>query len=129
MMYQLTMQEVTYRDYPIQYSPSLSTGIEEIDVIDLWERVLSNILREQPKRPFYSSLISLLETDLSSIWPHFEIKSETSKFEEISEREIPEDMLEFDIAVRMPPVKEWYARVKVKSVEKATPRIVEPEGF
>jgi hypothetical protein len=129
MMYQLTMQEVTYRDYPIQYSPSLSTGIEEIDVIDLRERVLSNILREQPKRPFYSSLISLLETDLSSIWPHFEIKSETSRFEEISEREIPEDMLEFDIAVRMPPVKEWYARVKVKSVEKATPRIVEPEGI
>jgi hypothetical protein len=129
MMYQLTMQEVTYRDYPIQYSPSLSTGIEEIDVIDLWERVLSNILREQPKRPFYSSLISLLETDLSSIWPHFEIKNETSKFEEISEREIPEDMLEFDIAVRMPPVKEWYTRVKVKSVEKAIPRIVEPEGF
>lgn len=128
-MYQLTMQEVTYRDYPIQYSPSLSTGIEEIDVIDLWERVLSNILREQPKRPFYSSLISLLETDLSSIWPHFEIKNETSKFEEISEREIPEDMLEFDIAVRMPPVKEWDTRVKVKSVEKAIPRIVEPEGF
>ncbi len=126
MMYQLTMQDVTYRDYPIQYFSSPSTGIEEIDIIDIWDSVLSNWVRERPKRPFYHSLISLLETDLSSIWPHFEIKSETSMFEEILEREIPEDMLEFDIVVRMPPMKEWSARLRVKSVEKATPCIVDP---
>ena len=47
---------------------------------------------------------------------------------EEDERKIPEDMLEFDIVVRMPPMKEWSARVRVKSVEKATPCIVEPEG-
>jgi hypothetical protein len=38
-------------------------------------------------------------------------------------------MLEFDIVVKMSPKKEWTARMKVKSVEKATPHIVEPEDF
>jgi len=37
--------------------------------------------------------------------------------------------MEFDVFVRMPPIKEWSARVKVKSVEKATPRIFELEDF
>lgn len=127
-MYQLTIQDVTYRDYPIQFS-SPSTSIEEIDIRDIWDSVLSKWVRERPKGLFYHSLISLLETDLSSIWPHFEIKRETSMFEEILERELPDDMLEFDIVVRMPPMKVWSARVRVKSVEKATPCIVEPEGF
>ena len=29
--------------------------------------------------------------------------------------------------VQMPPLKEWSIRVKVKSIEKAKPNIVEPE--
>jgi len=125
MMYQLTTQDVTYQDYPIQYSSSPSTGIEDID--NIRDSVLSNWLQEGFRRLF--SLIPLFKVDLSSIKPHFEIKNETSLIEEIFEKTIPEDMLEFDIVVRMPPMKEWSARVKVKSVEKATPRIVEPEGF
>ena len=126
-MYQLTMQEVTYQEYPIQEFSSPSTSIEEIDIRDLQVNMLFCLIRERLKKPFYPSLISLFETDLSSIWPRFEIKNETSIFEEISERKIAENMLEFDIVVRMPPMKEWSARVRLKSVEKATPRIVEPE--
>lgn len=128
-MYQLTMQDVTYRDYPFQYFSNPSTGIEEFDIIDFGSSVLSNWIRARPKKIFYHSLISLLETDFSSILPHFEIKNETLMFEEILEKEIPEDTLEFDIVVRMPPKEEWSARVRVKSVEKATPCIVEPERF
>ena len=128
-MYQLTNQDVTHRDYPIQYFSNPSTGIKEIDTENLRDSVLSKWIRERPKRPFYHSLIFLFETDLSSIWPRFEIKSETSMLEEILGRETPEDMLEFDIYVRMPPMKEWSQQVRVKSVEKAAPRIVEPEGF
>lgn len=30
---------------------------------------------------------------------------------------------EHDIIVQMPPKKEWFMRVKVKSVEKAIPRV------
>ncbi|HIE14475.1 TPA: hypothetical protein EYP70_04310 [Candidatus Bathyarchaeota archaeon] len=128
-MYQLTIQDVTYRDYPIQYFSSPSTRIEEIDIIDVRDSILSNWVRERLKRPFYHSLISLLETDLSSIRPHFEIKTETSTFAQTLERRIPEYTLEFDIVVRMQPMKEWSARVRVKSIEKAKPSIVEPEGF
>jgi len=130
MMYQLiTMRDVTYQDYPIQDFYSPSTGIEEIDITDVWDSILSNLIRNRLKRSFYHSLTSLFETDLSSILPYFEIKSEMSLSEEILEREIPEDIVEFNIIVQIPPVKEWYGRVRVKSVEKATPRIVEPEGF
>jgi len=75
MMHQLTMQDVTYQDYPIQYFSSPSTGIDEIDEY-IWDSVLSNWIRERPKRQFCHSLMPLLETDLSSIRPHFEIKNE-----------------------------------------------------
>lgn len=129
MMYKQTLQDVTYPDYPIQYPFSPSTGIEEIDIPDIWDRLLSFLIQKQPKKQFYYNLSSLFEVDLSSIEPHFEIKNETSLIEDIFKKTIPEDMLEFDIVVRMPPIKEWFARLKVKSIEKATPRIVEPEGF
>ena len=130
MMYQLiTMQEVTNQDYPIQYLSNPSTSIEEIDIRDFLINILSNLIRQNVKRPSYLSLISILETDLSSIWPRFEIKSETALLEETFVEKFMEDMLEFDIVVQMPPLREWSARVKVKSVEKAKPHIVEPEGF
>ena len=131
MMYQLiTIQEVTNQDYPIQYLSSPSTSIiEEMDIRDFLINILSNLMRQNIKRLPYLSLISMLEADLSSIWPRFEVKSETALFEETLVEKFMENMLEFDIVVRMPPLREWSARVKVKSVEKAKPHIVEPEGF
>ena len=130
MMYQLiTMQEVTNQDYPIQYLSNPSTSIEEMDIRDFLINILSNLIRQNVKRPSYLSLISILETDLSSIWPRFEIKSETTLFEDTFVEKFMEEMLEFNIVVRMPPLSEWSVRAKVKSVEKAKPHIVEPEGF
>lgn len=137
-MYQLTMQDVTYRDYPIQYFSSPSTGIEDIDIIDIWDSVLSNWARERPKRPFYHSLISLLETDLSSIWPHFEIKSETSSIEgvgrekateTISEEDIALEMIKHDFVTKMSPKKKYKIHVLVRSVRRGEPRIVESDEF
>ena len=41
---------------------------------------------------------------------------------------IPENMnIEVDVIVHMQPKTEWSARAKVKSVERATPNIVEPD--
>jgi len=129
-MYQLiTIQEVTNQDCPIQSLSNPSTSMEEMDIEDFLINIISNLIRQNVKRPFYRSLISILETDLSSIWPRFEIKSETALLEETFVEKFMEDMLEFDIVVQMPPLREWSARVKVKSVEKAKPHIVEPEGF
>jgi len=128
-MYQLTMQDIAYQDYPIQYFSSSSAALEEINIMDVRDNLLSIWMRKRPKELFYHSLIPLLEIDLSSIRPHFEIKNETSLSEGMLEMAVSEDMLEFDIVVRMPPKKEWSARLKVKSVEKATPHIVDPEGL
>ena len=129
-MYQLiTTQEVTNQDYPIQYPSSPSTSIEEMDMREFLINILSNLVRQNIKQPPYRSLISILETDLSSIWPHFEIKTETALFEETLVEKFMEDMLELDIVLQIPPIREQTARVKVKSVEKAKPHIVEPEGF
>lgn len=47
--------------------------------------------------------------------------------ENISEEEIAEFMLDYDYIVKMPPVREREILVKVISIEKASPRIVEPE--
>lgn len=134
-MYQLTMQEVTYQDYPIQYFSSPSTEIKQIDITDIWDSILSKWIIERPKRPVYHSLLSLLEIDLSSTWPRFEIKRETSSIEEagkniteiISEEELISEMVEQDFVVRMPPKKRYKIHVVVRNVKKGKPRVVEPD--
>ena len=50
----------------------------------------------------------------------------TRRIQKITERPISED-IEFDVVVRMPPVREQAVLVRVKSIERATPHIVEPE--
>ncbi len=131
-MYQFTTQDVTYQDYPIEYFSSSSTRITEIDIMDIWDSVLSKWVRERPKRLFYHSLISRLEIDLSSIRPHFEIKTETSLIKElttISEEDIAMEMVEHDFVVKMPPKKRYKIRVHVRSGRKGEPRLVEPDDF
>lgn len=118
------MQDIAYRYYPIQQLSTLSISEEKIYIMD---NLLSTQMSEQYN--LYHSLSSMLETDSSSTQPRFEIKNEASLIEEILGTAVPEDMLEFDIVVRMPPKKEWSARLRVKNVEKAAPHIIEPEDF
>ena len=56
MMYQLiTIQKVTNQDYPIQYLSSPSTSIiEEMDIRDFLINILSNLIRQNIKRPSYN---------------------------------------------------------------------------
>jgi hypothetical protein len=49
--------------------------------------------------------------------------------EEISDEMIAAGMLEHDFVVQMPPVREYTLRVRIRSIEKATPHIVEPEDI
>ncbi len=133
----MTMEEVTNSDYPIQpqylYSPS--TSIEGVDKGDFLINVIVNLIRQNLRRPSYFSFGSILETDLSSIRPHIEIKSETSSIEEvgkditriISEEEIFLEMVEQDFVVRMPPKKRYKIQVLVRSIKKGEPRMVEPD--
>jgi hypothetical protein len=126
-MYQLTKQDIVYVDYPIQLFSISSIGEERIGITDIVSGLLSSCALEL--HYLYRSLFPGPEIDLSSIQSYFEIKNETSLIEKLSEIAISEDMLEFDIVIRMPPKKEWSVRLRVESIEKAKPHIVEPEGF
>jgi hypothetical protein len=130
-MYQLTKQDIVYVDYPIQLFSISSIGEERIGITDIVSGLLSSCALEL--HYLYRSLFPGPEIDLSSIQSYFEIKNETSLIEKLSEiaisEDISEDMLEFDIVIRMPPKKEWSVRLRVESIEKAKPHIVEPEGF
>lgn len=130
MAYKIPSRDVTSRDYPIQYQFTGSPWVEEADISEILDSLFANMVRRGlSKEPFfYRNLLQLFEIDLSSAYPHFEVKSKASSIEEAVEEIIPEEMLEFDVFVRMPPVKEYTIRVKIKSVEKAIPHIVEPEG-
>ena len=130
MSYEITSRDVTVQDYPIPYVFTESSKREETDKNEIIDWLFSALMRQGWKNPvFYRSLLSSIEIDSSSVRPHFEPINRTSLIEEYFEEILLEEPLEYDIIVRMPPVKEYTMWVKVKSVEKATPRIVEPEGF
>lgn len=131
MMYQLTLREVTSQDYPIRYPPS-GSSTEEMEIGEILDSLFSIWIRQkQPKDIFYQNLLPLLEIDLSSVRPCFEIKSEMSMMElkEVSEERIVARMIKHDFIVQMPPIREYTLRVRVKSIKKATPHIIESEGL
>ena len=130
MIYEVTSQEIATQTYPIQYGFSESSGVKGMDLCEIMDELLA-VLEGQKlmKDPlFYQNLLSLFENDLSTVYTHFGVKTETSLKEKAVEATIPEEMMEYDVFVRMPPIKEYTIRVKIKSVEEAIPRIVEPEG-
>jgi hypothetical protein len=100
-----------------------------MDMEEIFSELLVNWAREKSINiPIsYQALMLLFEIDLSSVLPRFEVRSET--FERETIEIFPEEELEFNIFVRMPPVKRWTARVRVKNIRKATPHVSEPEGI
>jgi len=112
--------------------------MEEIDKIDIRERLVSNLIRKQLKKQFYYDSSYLFEVDPSSIRPYFEIKNEALQVEKltrekeqepISEEDIAIEMLEHDFIVKMSPKKRYKVQVHVRSVKKGEPRLVEPGDF
>ncbi|MCD6231266.1 hypothetical protein J7K28_01375 [Candidatus Aerophobetes bacterium] len=103
---------------------------EEIAIREMLNWPLFSLIKQKLlTKLFYQSLLASFEIDLSSVYPRFEPVTITSSVEEFYEEILPEETLEHDIIVRMPPVKQYIIEVKIKSVEKAIPRIVEPEGL
>jgi len=43
------------------------------------------------------------------------------------DEKILNEMIEHDIVVRMPPKRQYIVELKIKSIEKAIPKIFEPE--
>ena len=131
MSYKATLQDVTSRDYLIEYPLATSSGVEKADISEILDSLFFVWVRRNLLNGplFYRNLSPLLEIDLSSVQPYFEIKSETSLMGEAIEEVVPEEILEYDIVVRIPPRKRYTIELKVNSVRRAEPRIVEPEGF
>jgi hypothetical protein len=131
MLCEVTSRDITTKDYPIPYVFTGSSRREETDVSEILDWLSFASMRQGllKKPSFRRSLLPSFEIDLSSVYSQFESKIETYVTELLSEEDIVSGMLKQDFIVRMPPVKEYTVWVKVKSVEKATPRIVETEGF
>ena len=80
-----------------------------------------------PNSPLFITLIETLhalsKVDSSSVLSRFEVTSDTYSMETILDERIPDDMLEYDVVVRMPPKRTYSLKVKVVSREKAKPLI------
>lgn len=147
--YKITSQDLVIRDYPIEYLSTVSSRREETGISEELDQLLFVSNRERLfETPFFNiSVHSSFEIDSSSVYSKFKSKIETYVTELVSpdrtirpagfydingspkEEDIVNGMIDNDYIVRIPPVKQYTVSVKVKSVERATPRIVEPEGF
>lgn len=129
---EMTSEEAKIKNYPTPYAFTGSSMEEGIDISEVLDWLAFDLIKRDlfTKLFFYPNILSLFEIDLSSsVNPYFEPVSRTSLTEEFHEEILPEEApeLEYDVTVRIPPVREYTIQAKIKSVEKATPRIVEPE--
>lgn len=129
MLCEITSQDLTTKDYPISYAFTGSSRREETDISEILDRLFFVLTRQELFRQpfFYRSLLPSFEIDLSSVHPLFEPLTRTSSIEEFYEEILPEEILEYDVVVRMPPRKKYTIELEVKSIRKAEPRVVEPE--
>lgn len=129
MLCEITSKDITTKNYSIPYAFTGSSRLEEMSINEVSDWLLCALTKQELlKVPFfYRSLISLFEIDLSSVYSQYKSKVETYLTGLQSEEDIINGILKQDFVVKMPPVKQYYVRIKVKSVEKATPRIVETD--
>ncbi len=109
------------------YSPS--TKLEDIDKIIPFVNPSLNHLTRLIEERMNLDVLPQLRCDMSSVWPRFEIKNETSIIKEKHGGDFLEPLIELDVVVNMPPIKEWTAKVRIKKREKATLRIVDLEDY
>jgi hypothetical protein len=131
MMYPVASEEeVTYSDYPVQYPPSVSS-MERIDRSEIFDSLIFSRLRQKLPTPRFQHLIlsSLLEIESSSVQPSLVLKSENSSMGKTFEERNFEEILEYDVIVRIPPRKRYTIDLHIKEIRKAEPIIVEPEKF
>jgi len=129
MLGEITSQVVTTKDYPVLFSFTGGSRKEETDINEILDWLFFDLTRQElfKKSFFYRNLPASFEVDLSSVYPYFEPMTRTSLIEEFYEEILPEEILEYDIVVCMPPRKSYTIELEVKSIRKAEPKIVEPE--
>lgn len=129
MSYKTASRPITTKDYPIQYAFTGSSRGEETDISEVSDRLFFVSMSQEllKKLLSYRSLLPAFEIDLSSVRPYFEPMTSSSLIEGFCEEIPPEETLEYDIIVWMPPRKRYSIELEVKSIKKAEPIIVEPE--
>ncbi|MBE0478051.1 hypothetical protein IBX65_02890 [Candidatus Aerophobetes bacterium] len=119
---EMTSEEAKIKNYPTLYAFTGTSREERIDISEVLDWLaLDRIKRDLFTKPFFSpNILSLFEIDLSSsVNPCFEPVAGTSLTEEFHEEILPEEApeLEYDVAVRIPPAREYTIQAKIKSVE------------
>ncbi len=66
---------------------------------------------------------------ISSVSPDFKLTDEPYIDKKLSEEDIINEMMKHDIVIRMPPIREYSIKLKIKSVEKASPKVIRPEDL
>lgn len=129
MSYKTASRPITTKDYPNQYAFTGSSSGEETDISEVLDRLFFVSMSQEllKKLLSYRSLLPAFEIDLSSVRPCFEPMTRSSLIEESYEEILPEETLEYDVIVQMPPRKRYTIELEVKSIKKAEPIIVEPE--
>jgi len=123
----ITSSQLLTEEYPISGVFTGSSRKESTELREILDWLCFSIIRQD----FYylRGVMPLFEIDISSVYPHLELTSETYVTEDLTEEEIAYKMLDHDFIIKMPPKKEYTIRVKVRSIEKATPRIIKPDGL
>lgn len=127
MLLDIASRDVGSREYPL----AVSSREKEIGISEIMVRLLSIWIKQKwpMVSSFYQNLYAPFEIDPSSVRPHFETKTETFLFRKVAIDFIGEEMLEYDLVVRIPPKIRYSVELNIENRRRATPRIVEPEGF
>ena len=137
------MPQLSILNKALRYT-SLSLSLMTIPIFDNASSLETDNINKKENIGYYSQF----ETDVSSIRPIFKNNNETffiyennsdrftlknvSAFDEvvsniITDEDIMIAMQDHELIVKMPPIREYKIRAKVKSITKASPRVIEPE--
>lgn len=110
----------TYTEYGTAYN-ACGTLVNSLSGIyqDYWFRIYQDKEKaEELLRSFHSVVKDVIR--LSSL---------EESFVETTEEIVSEEMLEYNVVVRIPPKRSYTIQMRVESIEKGKPIIVEPEGI
>lgn len=137
MTNQLMLQDITSSEIISQnisnpyYEPQCNLGSSSLIDID-GEEIINCISCISNRHDYFENLslyhktASYIKADISSISPQLGIETEITSYDEVIKSD---ENLEYNIFVKIPPIKKWTSRIKVKNIRKASPKCVEPESF
>lgn len=137
-MYTHTHEKFYDDDYKFLYTPSSKSTIKKFKLerlslfsylagtrIELITAISDLFIDDTLISEFDSSSVKpyALDTRAETIQTNESLK--TTFLQEIPDELLYDSMLANDITIQMPPVKEYRIRLKIKGIEKATPKLID----